>query len=315
VGGAAGRVVLRAAGGTLSLAQGLTALGGRGGDPGAGVAFGAAGGRGGAVDIVARHIGALQSIETTGGDGSGPQDTAGAGGDGGVVHVWSDDGVLDGSRFVATAGGVGIPGGLEGSQTPEQSPSDVALSKARVTFSLRSPDAARVGLIAQNGPQTGLVVSSAGVAGRLKAPKPVACVAVRYSVVALAPTFGWISNPGGVVRGKAAKSKGCRAAPVVTAVGKRVIVSLAAIAPTGYGVRVNTRVKGLGTVRAEALLGTAVAATASAPVLRNGRVAVALNLPPALRRPGTYVIRLSGHALVGSRATKAKAAITLEVRP
>ena len=47
----------------------------------------------------------------------------------------------------------------------------------------------------------------------------------------------------------------------------------------------------------------------------NGRVAVALNLPPALRRPGTYVIRLSGHALVGSRATKAKAAITLEVRP
>ena len=116
VGGPAGRVTLRAADGTLTLAQGVTALGGRAGAPGAGVINGSAGGRGGFVDIIARRVGALQGIETTGGDGSGPQDTAGAGGDGGVVRVWSDDGVLDGSRFVATGGGVGIPGGLEGAQ-------------------------------------------------------------------------------------------------------------------------------------------------------------------------------------------------------
>ena len=80
-----------------------------------------------------------------------------------------------------------------------------------MSFSLRSPEAARVALIAQNGPQTGLVVSSAGVAGPLKAPKPLACVAVRYSVVALSPPVGWVSNPGGTVRAKAAKNKHCRA--------------------------------------------------------------------------------------------------------
>ncbi len=314
IGGGAGKIVLRAADGNLSLAQGVTALGGRAGEPGAGVVFGAVGGRGGAVDIIARHVGALQGIETTGGDGSGPQDTAGAGGDGGVVRVWSDDGVLDGSRFVATGGGVGIPGGLEGVQSPEQSPSDVALSKATVAFSLRSPDAARIGLIAQTGPQAGLVVSSSGVAGPLKAPKPLVCVAVRYSVVGLMPTLGWISNPGGVVRAKAAKSKSCRAAPVVTAVGRKVVVSLTAIAPTGYGARITTRVKGLGTVRAEALNGTAVATSATAAVLRNGRVAVDLHLPPALRKPGVYTVRLTGRALVGNRSGK-KTTITLEVRP
>ena len=315
VGGPAGRVTLRAADGTLTLAQGVTALGGRAGAPGAGVINGSAGGRGGFVDVIARRVGALQGIETTGGDGSGPQDTAGAGGDGGVVRVWSDDGVLDGSRFVATGGGVGIPGGLEGAQLTEQSPSDVAPDKANVSFSLRSPEAARVALIAQNGPQAGLVVSSAGVAGPLKAPKPLACVAVRYSVVALSPPVGWISNPGGTVRAKAGKNKHCRQAPAVTPVSKRIIVSAAALAPTGYGVRVNARAAGLGTAKAEALLGTAVATSATAAVLRNGRVALDLRLPPALRRPGTYVIRLSGKALVGSRTAKTKTTITLEVRP
>ncbi|MDX6376406.1 MAG: hypothetical protein QOE98_709 [Gaiellaceae bacterium] len=315
VGGTAGTVLLRAAEGTLSLAQGVTALGGRAGGPGAGFLPGAAGGRGGAVNVVARHIGALQGIETTGGDGSGPQDNAGPGGDGGGVLVWSDDSVLDGSRFVATGGGVGIPGGLEGGQSPEQSPSDVALSKKRVSFSLRSPHAARVGLVAQNGPQTGLLVSSARVAGPLKAPAPLACVAVRYSVVAIGPSVGWISNPGGTVRAPATKNKRCRKAPTVTAIGKKLVVSLGAIAPTGYGVRINTRVAGLGIARAEALVGTAVATSATAPVLRKGRATIHLHLPPALRHPGTYVVRLSGKALVGSRTLKTKATFTLEVRP
>jgi hypothetical protein len=263
--------------------------------------------------VVARHVGALEGIETTGGDGSGPQDTAGGGGNGGGVRVWSDDGVLDGSRFVATGGGVGIPGGLEGRQSPEQSPSDVAPTKKAVSFSLRSPDASRVGLIAQNGPQAGLLVSSAGVAGPLKLPKPLACVAVRYSVVAVAPALAWTSNPGGTVRAKAAKNKRCRTAPAITAVGKKVVVSLAAIAPTGYGARVSVRSKGLGTVKAEALAGTAVATSASSPALRNGRVAIDLHLPPSLRRPGTYVVRLTGRALVGNKTSKAT--ITLEVRP
>jgi hypothetical protein len=314
VGGTAGKILLRAADGTLSLGQGVTALGGDAGQPGAG-SRGAAGGRGGAVDVVARRIGALQSIETTGGDGSGPQDNAGPGGDGGGVLVWSDDGVLDGSRFVATGGGVGIPGGLEGGQSPEQSPADVALSKKVVSFSLRSPHAARVGLVAQNGPQAGLLVSSAGVAGRLKAPAPLVCVAVRYSVVAIGPSVGWISNRGGTVRAAAKRNKSCRKAPAVTAIGRRVVVSLAAIAPTGYGVRINTRVAGPGVARADALVGTAVATSATAPVLRKGRAAIELRLPPALRHPGTYVVRLSGKALVGSRASRTKATFTLEVRP
>ena len=316
VGGTAGRVILRSADGMLTLAQGVTALGGAGGAPGAGVSNGAAGGRGGAVDVIARRIGALQGIETTGGDGSGPQDTAGAGGDGGVVRVWSDDGVLDGSRFVATGGGVGIPGGLEGAQLTEQSPSDVALSKTTVSFSLRSPEAARVGLIAQNGPQTGLLVSAAGVAGPLKAPKPLVCVAVRYSVVALGPSVGWVSNPGGTVRAKAAKNKKCRQAARGHAgrqarrrLGRgawrrRGTASASTLAPPGSA-----------RARAEALVGTAVATTATAAVLRNGRVALDLHLPPAMRRPGTYVIRLSGRALVGSRTAKTKTTITLEVRP
>ena len=315
VGGAAGRVTLRSADGTLSLAQSLTTRGGRAGEPGAGFITGAAGGRGGAVDIIARHVGALQGIETTGGDGSGPDDTAGAGGDGGVLRVWSDDGVLDGSRFVATGGGGGVPGGLEGAQSAEQSPADVALSKRTVSFSSRSPDATRIGLLAQNGPQAGLVVSSSGVAGPLKAPRPLACVAVRYSVVALSAPVGWVSNPGGTVRGKAGKDKRCRTAPAIAGIGKRIIVSVAAIAATGYGVRVTARVSGLGTAKAEALNGTAVATSATAPVLRNGRAALDLHLPPALRRPGTYVIRLSGHALTGNRTARTKATLTLEVRP
>jgi hypothetical protein len=140
-------------------------------------------------------------------------------------------------------------------------------------------------------------------------------VAVRYSVVALGPSVGWVSNPGGTVRAKAAKNKKCRQAPVVTPVGKRVVVSAAAIAAAGYGVRITARAAGLGTAKAEALVGTAVATTATAAVLRNGRVALDLHLPPSMRRPGTYVIRLSGRALVGSRTAKTKTTITLEVRP
>jgi hypothetical protein len=72
-------------------------------------------------------------------------------------------------------------------------------------------------------------------------------------------------------------------------------------------------VKGLGTLKAEALLGTAVATSATAPVLRNGRAAVVLSLPPALRKPGSYVVRLTGRAMTGNKTTKAT--ITLEVRP
>ncbi|MDX6378038.1 MAG: hypothetical protein QOE98_2341, partial [Gaiellaceae bacterium] len=142
-----------------------------------------------------------------------------------------------------------------------------------------------------------------------------ACVAVRYSVVAIGPSVGWISNPGGTVRAPATRNKRCRKAPTVTAIGRKLVVSLGAIAPTGYGVRINTRVAGLGIARAEALVGTAVATSATAPVLRKGRAAIHLHLPPALRHPGTYVVRLSGQALVGSRTLKTKATFTLEVRP
>ena len=62
-------------------------------------------------------------------------------------------------------------------------------------------------------------------------------------------------------------------------------------------------------------MGTAVATVRDRAVLRNGRVALDLHLPPAMRRPGTYVVRLSGRALVGYRTAKTKTTITLEVRP
>jgi len=78
-------------------------------------------------------------------------------------------------------------------------------------------------------------------------------------------------------------------------------------------VRVGAKVAGLGTAKAEAMLGKASLASAVAPVLRKGRVAIPLQLPPALRHPGTYQIRLSGHALVGRKTTTTT--ITLEVRP
>jgi hypothetical protein len=311
-GGNAGRVLLRAGDGTLVLADTVTALGGRGGDPGGGFIPGAAGGAGGAVNVIARHVGALQSIETEGGDGSGPQDNAGPGGAGGLVRVWSDDGVLDGSRFVATSGGSGLPGGLEGLQTAEQSPADVARTRRFISFTLRSPDASRVGLVAVNGPQAGLLVSASGVTARLKLPKPVPCVAVRYAVVAVAPAMEWTSNPGAFVRGKAAKNRNCRTAPKLSA-GRKVTVSLATLAPGGYKVRIGARLRGPGIAKAEAMLGKTSLGSATAPSLRGGRVAISLQLPPALRRPGLYQIRLSSHALVGRRARTRT--ITLEVRP
>ena len=311
-GGNAGRVLLRAGDGTLTLGAGVTAFGGRGGDPGGGFIPGAPGGGGGVVNVIARHIGALEAIETNGGDGSGPQDNAGPGGPGGTVRVWSDDGVLDGSRFVATSGGNGLPGGLEGAQTAEQSPADVTPSKKSISFTLRSPDASRVGLFAVSGPQAGLLVSASGVAGPLKQPKPVPCVAVRYAVVGVAPAMGWTSNPGGFVRGKAARNRNCRSAPKVSG-AKKLTVSLAALAPGGYKLRVGARVGGLGIAKAEAMLGKASLASGLAPALRAGRVAITLQLPPALRRPGTYQIRLSSHALVGRKARTST--ITLEVRP
>jgi hypothetical protein len=226
--------------------------------------------------------------------------------------VWSDDGVLDGSRFVATSGGNGLPGGLEGSQTAEQSPADVTPSKTSIAFTLRSPDASRIGLFAVNGPQAGLLVSSSGLGGPLRQPKPFPCVAVRYAVVGVQPAMGWTSNPGAFVRGKAAKSKSCRK-PVKVSAAKKFAVSLAALAPGGYRVRVGAKVAGLGTAKAEAMLGKASLASAVVPVLRKGRVAIQSQLPPALRRPGTYQIRLSGHALVGRKARTTT--ITLEVRP
>jgi hypothetical protein len=311
-GGNAGRVLLRAGDGTLVLADAVSASGGRGGEPGGGFIPGAAGGAGGAVNVIARRVGALQSIETEGGDGSGPQTNAGPGGPGGPVRVWSDDGVLDGSRFVATSGGNGLPGGLEGLQTAEQSPADVAPNRRFISFTLRSPDASRVGLFAVNGPQAGLLVSASGVSARLKLPKPVPCVAVRYAVVAVAPAMEWTSNPGAFVRGKAAKNAKCRTVPKLSA-GRKVTVSLAALAPGGYKVRVGARLRGPGIAKAEAMLGKTSLASATAPSLRGGRVAISLQLPPALRRPGVYQIRLSSHALVGRRARTST--ITLEVRP
>ena len=216
-GGNAGRVLLRAGDGTLTVAQGVTAFGGRGGDPGGGFIPGAPGGVGGAVNVVARHVGALACIEAEGGDGSGPQDNAGPGGPGGAVRVWSDDGVLDGSRFVATSGGIGLPGGLEGAQTAEQSPADVTPSKRAIAFTLRSPDASRVGLVAVNGPQAGLLVSASGVSARAEAAE---AGRVRRRALcggrAWRPRSKWTSNPGAFVRGKSAKNRKCRTAPKVS---------------------------------------------------------------------------------------------------
>jgi hypothetical protein len=166
--------------------------------------------------------------------------------------------------------------------------------------------------MAVNGPQAGLLVSSSGVAGPLKPPKPFPCVAVRYAVVGVAPTVGWTSNAGAFVRGKAAKSKSCRKAAKVAG-AKKMAVSLAAIAAGGFRVRIGAKVAGLGTVKAEAMLGKASLASAVAPVLRKGRVAISLQLPPALRHPGTYQIRLTGRALLGRKTRTA--GITLEVRP
>jgi hypothetical protein len=137
-------------------------------------------------------------------------------------------------------------------------------------------------------------------------------VAVRYAVVGVQPAMRWTSNPGAFVRGAAAKSKSCRK-PAKVSAAKKLAVSLAALAPGGYQVRVGARVSGLGVARADAMLGKVTLASAVAPVLRTGRVALQLQLPPALRRPGTYQIRLSGHALIGRKARTTT--ITLEVRP
>jgi hypothetical protein len=229
------------------------------------------------------------------------------------VFVWSDDGVLDGSRFVTSGGGVGIPGGLEGTQTQESSPTDVVAKKKTVAFALRSPDAARVGLLAVNGPQAGRVTTTASVAGPIKLPKRLMCVGVRYAVVALQPTLGWVSNGAGVVKTAAGKGKGCKKPPVMKAGKKKVVVSLATVASGGFHVVIPASARGLGIATAQIVAGkTVLAAGEPLAVLRSGKFKLDLVLPPALRRPGTYNVRVVGKAIVGKKTRMVT--LTLEVR-
>jgi hypothetical protein len=320
-GGSAGAVLLRAATGTLTLADGARAEGGSGAaHPQDGV-LGGAGGAGGRIDVVTRGLGTTVAISTHGGSGGDWGDDQGPGGPGGTIFAWTDAPLFDDQKVVDADGGSGSPLGASGLRVPELSPGTPTIDVAGVlTFPSRSPDAEGYRILRSvDGGAPELVLETTQTSA-LRPPAPV-CTPVTFTVVAVHTGVGWISDPSPPVSWlrPASATQGCGDAPRLTA-PKRLRLKLVKLRRAGWRAVVPLRSSGIGSVRAELAReprrGRRTArrplATAQLALPRPGARKLAVRLPRAARRPGRFVLRLTSTSPDGrgSAATTLRLEVT-----
>lgn len=312
LGAPAGRILLRAASGRLSLGGPVRAEGGDGGPNSVDGQRGGTAGAGGQIDIVARTVGQVVAISSAGGRGGDYGDDQGVGGAGGAIRGWTDAPLFDDQKLIAADGGDGQPAGTSGGRSAEASPADAAISGSTFTFTSRSPDAQayRVLRSLSGGPFTPVAVRSAAGAVPISAP---ACVSARFTVVAVHPPVGWVSDAAAPVAWTAQPSRRqrCTDAPAVSARSRVVRRSLRALRAAKWRVRVKVRSTGMGALEARLLRQRRTLASVRQRLGRAGTASVRLTLPRAARRAGRYVLRLRAGAPVGKKATTTT--LTLEV--
>ena len=319
-GGAGGRIILRAAAGTVA-ASGVVRANGFNGGAAAAPTRAGAGGAGGDIDIVATRIGAIGSIFAIGGNsGSGTTTgpTSAGGGAGGTVRVWSDDDPNDGRTTILTTGGTGVPLGPDGARIVEMSPTGLTVDGVgALAFTSRSPDADGYRVFRSvNGAPLEAVVDATGTSG-VAPPPPPSCVPVTYTVQAFETALGWLSLPIGPVAftQQPSATQACTDAPKLKA-GKALKVKLKALKKSKWKLNVTVQAQGAGTLLAKLFpkkikKKTKPYVTVTRPVLAPAKVKIALILPKAVRKPGTYTIRFETKAPVG-KATRS-ATVKLEV--
>ena len=293
-GGNAGKVLLRAATGTLSLASDASAEGGGGSSDSVNGKLGGRGGRGGRIDVVAHAIGPVVSLSSRGGDGGDYGYNQGPGGAGGVIYAWTDASLFDDQKVIDSDGGDGNPTGIGGHKQQDSSPTALSIqpSTGLLSFVSRSPDAQRYRVLRSTGggaPQTVLETSATS---RLKTTTPL-CAPVTFTVVAVNTVMGWVSDPSralAYVR-TPSTSQSCSQAPRVLAPAQE-RRSLRDLRRANWVLKVPVKTNGVGTLQAT-LKRTGKnppLATASAQLAGSGSRVLRLRTP-AMRR-GSYVLRI-----------------------
>ena len=312
-GAPAGAIVLRAANGRLSLGGAVRADGGDGGPNALSGALGGPGGAGGAIDVVARTLGTVVSISSRGGDGGSYGDAQGSGGAGGAIRGWTDAPLFDDLKAVLSDGGSGGPVGPSGGRLAESSPAGLAIGGSQLTFTSRSPDAQGFRLVRSlAGAAPAVVAQAGGAAGfRLNAPT---CVPATFTVVAFNATVGWTSDAPPPVAwvARPSKTQACADPPRLRAASTRLRLRLKALRRAKWKVGLRVRSSGIGSLQASLLGKRKALATVKRAITRPGSASVRLLLPKAVRRAGTYRVRLTSTAPDGKK--KASTTITLEVR-
>ncbi len=293
-GGNAGKVLLRAATGTLSLASDASAEGGGGSNDSVSGKLGGRGGRGGRIDVIAHAIGPVVSLSSRGGDGGDYGYDQGPGGAGGVIYAWTDAPLFDDQKVIDSDGGDGNPTGLGGHKQQDSSPTALSIqsSTGLLSFTSRSPDARRYRVLRSTGgsaPQTALETTATS---RLRLSTPL-CTPVTITVVAVNPLMGWVSDPSrplAYVR-TPSTNQSCSQAPRVV-VPAHETRSLRDLRRGNWVLKVSVKTNGIGTLQAtlERAGTSSVLATASAQ-LAKARSRILRLRTPALRR-GRYVLRI-----------------------
>ncbi len=293
-GGSAGKILLRAAAGTLSLAADASAEGGSGASDSVNGKLGGRGGSGGRIDVVARAIGPVVSLSSRGGNGGDYGYVQGPGGAGGPIFAWTNAPLFDAQKVVDSDGGDGNPTGTGGHEQQESSPTALSIqaSSGLLSFTSRSQDAQRYRVLRSIGgapPQTVLETSATS---RLKLSAPL-CTPVTFTVVAVNVLMGWTSDPSPPVAYVRAPStnQGCSEAPRVLAPAHEQR-SLRGLRRANWVLNVSVKTSGLGTLQAtlKRIGRNASLATASARLAGSGSQMLRLRAPVMHR--GRYVLRL-----------------------
>jgi hypothetical protein len=313
-GGNAGNILLRAATGTLALGGPVRALGGTGGGNSVAGATGGPGGHGGRVDVVAHALGSIVSISGDGGDGGNFGDTQGVGGAGGPIFAWTDAPLFDDQKVVQSDGGAGHPVGPSGARVTEMSPTGVTIDPAteKLSFTSRSPDASAYQVVRSifGGAPTVLPPTgqTSGIATNLQT-----CVLTLFSVVAVAPGVGWVSDPAPTLAylKPPSKTQTCIQAPALKASKKALKFSLKKLRHVHFKVTVKATSSGIGTIAAS-LIGkvkkghhttTKTLTKFTLKLTKAGSAHINLTLPLAARKPGTYSLKLVSTAPDGTHHT------------
>lgn len=322
-GGSAGAIVLRAAGGTLTLGDIVRADGGWGASHSVDGTLGGRGGDGGRIDIIARAIGSTVAISSHGGAGGDWGDDRGPGGSGGAVHAWTDAPLFDDQKVVDTDGGDGNPVGSSGGKVTQQSPLAPAVDAGSglISFTSRSPGAQGYRLMRQlAGGAPELVLTTGSSAGIAPPPGPV-CEAVTFTVMAFNDAVGWNSpsSPAVSYTQPPSATQGCGDAPALTADG-RLRFSRRALRRHKWEATLALRSSGVGSLQGtlhkaprRGARGTSRALTkVTAKLAKAGGQKLRVKLPRAARKAGRYQLRLITTAPDGTARRTTK--LTLEVK-